>query len=103
MYTAQSFGLKEGGILGMIPNQDRFKGDKFPLMPGVNGNAGELLVSPIEKLRDLMPAGNNYNIMVTGNTFKDEVDFRNVMMEYARERNLRDGMSSGQFMSNLRR
>ena len=41
MMKAGSLGLKEGGIVGMIPNQDRFKGDKFPLMPGVNGNAGE--------------------------------------------------------------
>lgn len=103
MYKAQSLGLKDGGIIGMIPNQDKYKGDKYPLMPGVRGDAGELLVSPIEKLRDLMPAGNNYSIMVTGNSFRDEVDFKRVMMEFARERDMRDSMSTGQFYSNLRR
>ena len=103
MYKAQSLGLKEGGIIGMIPNQDKYKGDKYPLMPGVRGDAGELLVSPIEKLRDLMPVGNNYSIMVTGNSFRDEVDFKRVMMEFARERDMRDSMSTGQFYSNLRR
>ena len=103
MWEAQSLGLKDGGIVGMIPNQDRFKGDKFPIMPGVNGDAGELLVSPLSKLAEIMPSGNNYSILVTGNEFRDEVDFKRVLMDFGREQDLRNSMSTGQFYSNLRR
>lgn len=103
MWEAQSLGLKEGGIVGMIPNQDKYKGDKFPIMPGVRGDAGELLVSPLSKLAEIMPSGNNYSILVTGNEFRDEVDFKRVLMDFGRDQELRSSMSTGQFYSNLRR
>jgi TP901 family phage tail tape measure protein len=103
MIAAESLGLKDGGIIGMIPNQDKYKGDKFPIMPGVNGNAGELLVSPLERLSEIMPTSNNFSVMVTGNVFKDDVDFERVMKSVFKEQNLRSNMSSGQFYSNLRR
>ncbi len=103
MMEAASLGLKEGGIVGMIPNQDKYKGDKFPIMPGVRGDAGELLVSPLSKLAEIMPGGNNYSILVTGNEFRDEVDFKRVLMDFGREQDLRNSMSTGQFYSNLRR
>lgn len=96
-------GLKDGGILGMIPDQDKYRGDKFPIMPGVMGDAGELLVSPLDRLRDLMPSSNNFSIMVTGNVFQDDVDFERVMRNVFKEQNMRNSMSSGQFYSNLRR
>lgn len=103
MMEAASLGLKEGGIVGMIPNQDKYKGDKFPIMPGVRGDAGELLVSPLSKLAEIMPGGNNYSILVTGNEFRDEVDFKRVLMDFGRDQELRSSMSTGQFYSNLRR
>lgn len=103
MEKAHSLGLKNGGIVGMIPNQDKYKGDKFPIMPGVRGDAGELLVSPLSKLAEIMPGGNNYSILVTGNEFRDEVDFKRVLMDFGREQDLRNSMSTGQFYSNLRR
>lgn len=103
MIAAESLGLKDGGIIGMIPNQDKYKGDKFPIMPGVNGNAGELLVSPLERLSEIMPTSNNFSVMVTGNVFKNDVDFERVMKSVFKEQNLRSNMSSGQFYSNLRR